>query len=53
MRKAQSTAGQDESFYTAASIVAVENMRVAHVLKMYTRERIWKVRREVHTSRSP
>ncbi|BGP34659.1 GINS complex subunit [Rhodotorula toruloides] len=43
VRKAQSTAGQDESFYTAASIVAVENMRVAHVLKMYTRERIWKL----------
>lgn len=44
VRKAQSTSGMDESFYLAATLVATENMRASHVLKMYTRERIWKVR---------
>ncbi|TKA51247.1 hypothetical protein B0A53_05823 [Rhodotorula sp. CCFEE 5036] len=43
VRKAQSTAGMDESFYLAATVVATENMRASHVLKMYTRERIWKL----------
>ncbi|GAA6036430.1 hypothetical protein JCM8097_003501 [Rhodosporidiobolus ruineniae] len=43
VRVAKETADQDESFYTAMSIAATENMRVAHVLKMYTRERIWKL----------
>ncbi|GAA6019061.1 hypothetical protein JCM10207_006304 [Rhodosporidiobolus poonsookiae] len=43
VRRAMSTSGEDESFYVAASVVATENMRVAHVLKMYTRERIWKL----------
>jgi len=45
VRKAQTTPGQDEGFYTTAAIVATENMRAAHVLKMYTRERIYKVSR--------
>ncbi|GAA5827923.1 hypothetical protein JCM5353_007740 [Sporobolomyces roseus] len=43
VRKAQTTPGQDEGFYTTAAIVATENMRAAHVLKMYTRERIYKL----------
>ncbi|GAA5871998.1 hypothetical protein JCM3774_006577 [Rhodotorula dairenensis] len=43
VRKAQSTSGMDESFYLAATVVATENMRASHVLKMYTRERIWKL----------
>ncbi|GAA5974317.1 hypothetical protein JCM11641_006732 [Rhodosporidiobolus odoratus] len=43
VRKANSTSDQDDSFYVASSIVATENMRAAHVLKMYTRERIWKL----------
>lgn len=43
VRIAQTTAGKDEAFYTTASILATENMRAAHVLKMYTRERIYKV----------
>ncbi|GAA6003030.1 DNA replication protein SLD5 [Rhodotorula paludigena] len=43
VRKAQTTSGQDDSFYVAASVVATENMRAAHVLKMFTRERIWKL----------
>ncbi|POY76222.1 hypothetical protein BMF94_0417 [Rhodotorula taiwanensis] len=43
VRKAQSTAGMDESFYLAATVVATENMRASHALKMFTRERIWKV----------
>ncbi|BGP19304.1 hypothetical protein JCM10213_001521 [Rhodosporidiobolus nylandii] len=43
VRKARSTPDQDDSFYIAAGVVATENMRVAHVLKMFTRERIWKL----------
>ncbi|GAA5901527.1 hypothetical protein JCM5296_006804 [Sporobolomyces johnsonii] len=43
VRRAQSTAGQDEAFYTTAAVVATENMRAAHVLKMFTRERIYKL----------
>ncbi|GAA5842820.1 hypothetical protein JCM3766R1_007173 [Sporobolomyces carnicolor] len=43
VRIAQTTAGKDEAFYTTASILATENMRAAHVLKMYTRERIYKL----------
>jgi hypothetical protein len=45
VRKARETPDQDDAFYIAAGIVAVENMRAAHTLKMYMRERIWKVRR--------
>lgn len=52
MRKAQSTAGMDESFYLAATVVATENMRASHVLKMYTRERIWKARSSSGQTRS-
>jgi len=44
VRIAQSTPGQDDAFYIAASVVATENMRAAHVLKMFTRQRIYKVR---------
>ncbi|GAA6050984.1 hypothetical protein JCM3770_005355 [Rhodotorula araucariae] len=43
VRTAQSTPGQDDAFYIAASVVATENMRAAHILKMFTRERIWKL----------
>ncbi|GAA5881128.1 hypothetical protein JCM8547_005425 [Rhodosporidiobolus lusitaniae] len=43
VRRAKETPDQDDAFYVAASIVAVENMRAAHVLKMFTRERIWKL----------
>ncbi|GAA5939745.1 DNA replication protein SLD5 [Sporobolomyces koalae] len=43
VRTAQRTSGNDEAFYTTAAIVATENMRAAHVLKMYTRERIYKL----------
>ncbi|GAA5974504.1 hypothetical protein JCM21900_004963 [Sporobolomyces salmonicolor] len=43
VRRAQSTSGQDEAFYTTAAVVATENMRAAHVLKMFARERIHKL----------
>ncbi|GAA5905574.1 DNA replication protein SLD5 [Sporobolomyces salmoneus] len=43
VRQAQSTRGKDEAFYTSVAIVATENMRAAHVLKMYTRERLYKL----------
>ncbi|GAA5895881.1 hypothetical protein JCM6882_001401 [Rhodosporidiobolus microsporus] len=43
VRIAKETEGQDDSFYVALGIVATENMRVSHVLKMFTRERIWKL----------
>ncbi|GAA5877767.1 hypothetical protein JCM16303_000230 [Sporobolomyces ruberrimus] len=43
VKNAQRRSGEDESFYTSVSIVATENMRAAHVLKMYTRERIYKL----------
>jgi len=43
VRIAQSTPGHDDAFYIAASVVATENMRAAHVLKMFTRQRIYKV----------
>ncbi|GAA6059332.1 hypothetical protein JCM10212_005912 [Sporobolomyces blumeae] len=43
VRRAQMTSGHDDGFYTTAAIVATENMRAAHVLKMYTRERIFKL----------
>jgi hypothetical protein len=43
VRKARETPDQDDAFYIAAGVVAVENMRAAHTLKMYLRERIWKV----------
>jgi GINS complex subunit 4 len=43
VRAAQTERGRDEAFYTTAAILATENMRAAHVLKMYTRERIYKV----------
>lgn len=39
----QTASGQDEGYYTIIGIIATENMRAAHVLKMYTRERIHKV----------
>ncbi|GAA5993879.1 hypothetical protein JCM5350_001578, partial [Sporobolomyces pararoseus] len=42
VRAAQTERGEAEEFYTIAAIVATENMRAAHVLKMYTRERIHK-----------
>ncbi|TNY17206.1 hypothetical protein DMC30DRAFT_431816 [Rhodotorula diobovata] len=43
VRIAQSTPGHDDAFYIAASVVATENMRAAHVLKMFTRQRIYKL----------
>ncbi|GAA6005774.1 hypothetical protein JCM11491_004004 [Sporobolomyces phaffii] len=39
----QTASGQDEGYYTIIGIIATENMRAAHVLKMYTRERIHKL----------
>lgn len=40
---AQNTTDGDDALYLQASLVAVENMRAAHVLKSFTRERIFKV----------
>lgn len=36
--------GQKEGFYTELALVATENLRASHVLRAYTRERIYKVR---------
>ena len=44
MKQANETVGADDSLFLQASLVATENMRAAYILKMYLRERIYKVR---------
>ena len=43
MRRANALEGKEESWYVTVAIAATENMRAAHVLKSFTRERIYKV----------
>lgn len=43
MRRANALQGKEESWYVTVAIAATENMRAAHVLKSFTRERIYKV----------
>lgn len=44
VKEANATENAEDSLYMQANIVAIENMRIAHVLKSLLRERIYKVR---------
>jgi hypothetical protein len=43
VKQASEMAGADDTLFLQASLVATENMRAAYALKMYLRERIYKV----------
>lgn len=43
VKQASEMVGADDSLFLQASLVATENMRAAYVLKMFLRERIYKV----------
>ncbi|SGY43681.1 BQ5605_C001g00046 [Microbotryum silenes-dioicae] len=47
VRHVNATASGDDALYLQASLVATENMRAAHVLKAYTRQRIHKLEAHV------
>ncbi|SCV73330.1 BQ2448_7256 [Microbotryum intermedium] len=47
VRHVNATASGDDALYLQASLVATENMRAAHVLKAYTRQRMHKLEAHV------